>query len=98
MPGSMRCSGKVDAQVMHPSFDAEVDALGLLCPLPILRASAAMRPLPSGAVLMVLADDADICRDLPAWCEGNGHHLLALEPFERGGAGRTAWRALIRRA
>ena len=58
---------------------AEVDALGLLCPLPILRAEQAIARLPAGALLALRADDDGILGDLPAWCQGNGHELLGME-------------------
>jgi TusA-related sulfurtransferase len=78
-----------------PEPAARVDALGLLCPLPILRTEQAARGLGPGAVIEVLADDAAIVEDLPAWCEGRGHHLVVLRQ-EIGSAGRPRWRALVR--
>lgn len=80
---------------------ASVDALGLLCPLPILRLEQAAARLESGAVVELLADDQAIEDDLPAWCEGNGHELLQLDAVESNsdGAGksqRPSWRALVR--
>ena len=62
-----------------------VDALGLLCPLPILRTAAAVRRAPEGAVVELIGDDEGILEDLPAWCEGNGHELIGLQRAERGG-------------
>ena len=57
-----------------------VDALGLLCPLPVLRIQEAMRRVSPGDVVLLVADDQGVLEDLPAWCEGNGHELLAMEP------------------
>ena len=56
-----------------------VDALGLLCPLPILRIEAAVRRAEGGDLVELIGDDAGILDDLPAWCDGNGHELVSLE-------------------
>lgn len=61
-----------------------VDALGLLCPLPVLRTAAAVRRAPPGAVVELRGDDEGLLEDLPAWCEGNGHELLGIEREEGG--------------
>lgn len=71
---------------MRPEEPVErVDALGLLCPLPVLRTAAALRRAPAGAVVELVGDDEGIVEDLPAWCEGHGHRLLSLEREERRG-------------
>ena len=48
------------------TWDAEIDARGLLCPLPVLKARRRLRELPGGAVLRLVADDpaavVDVCR------------------------------------
>ena len=41
-----------------PAFDAELDACGLNCPLPLLKAKLELNRLASGAVLKVIATDA----------------------------------------
>ena len=68
-----------------------VNTLGLLCPLPILRAAEAMRSVAAGDVIEILSDDRGILVDLPEWCEETGHELLEMAP---DGA---AWRALVRK-
>lgn len=78
-----------------PAPAQTVDALGLLCPLPVLRLEQAARRLEPGVVLAVLSDDPGILEDLPAWCEGRGHALLALEPLP-GPQARARWRGLVR--
>lgn len=72
----------------------EVDALGLLCPLPILRARDAARRLPAGGRLILWADDERIVRDLPAWCAAQGHALASLRRRRHAG-GSDAWRGEI---
>ena len=80
----------------RPAHDAVEDALGLLCPLPVLRARRALARLELGQVLLLLADDEEIREDLPAWCEGSGQELLALDEVQRPGQ-RTAYEGLVRR-
>lgn len=75
---------------------AELDALGLLCPLPILRCRQALARLADGALLEIWADDDEIERDLPAFCEGSGHELVQLRR-EQAPAGTPAWRGLVRK-
>ena len=72
--------------------DLEIDATGLLCPLPVLRARKALAALPPGARLRLVADDPAARLDLPHFCGEAGHALLAEEDL---GAGRRAY--LIRR-
>ena len=72
--------------------DLEIDATGLLCPLPVLRARKALARLPRGAVLRLLADDPAARIDLPHFCAEAGHALLAEEDLGT----HRAW--LIRRA
>lgn len=59
---------------MH--FDKELDARGLNCPLPILKAKKALADMVSGAVLRVLATDPGSVRDFKAFCKQTGNELL----------------------
>ncbi|NOD91396.1 preprotein translocase subunit TatB [Ruegeria sp. HKCCD4884] len=56
-----------------------LDALGLLCPLPVLKARKRLKSLPAGAVLRVLADDPAAIVDVPHFCSEAGHKLLSQE-------------------
>ncbi len=58
--------------------DAEVDARGLLCPLPVLRARKRLNAMAPGQVLRVLADDGMARIDLPHFCAQAGHSHLSL--------------------
>jgi tRNA 2-thiouridine synthesizing protein A len=64
--------------------DAELDARGLLCPLPVLRARKRLQALAPGATLRVLADDPAAVVDVPHFCAEAGHALLAQGPAEGG--------------
>ncbi len=58
-------------------WDAELDATGLLCPLPVLKARKRLMALASGQVLRVLADDPAAVVDMPHFCNEQGHELAA---------------------
>ena len=57
--------------------DAHVDARGLSCPLPILRAKKALATLQSGQVLRVEATDPGSQQDFSAFARQTGNALLA---------------------
>jgi tRNA 2-thiouridine synthesizing protein A len=59
--------------------DAQVDARGLSCPLPLLKAKLELNRLASGAVLKVEATDAGSQRDFRAFATLAGHSLLREE-------------------
>ena len=59
--------------------DLEVDARGLLCPLPVLRLARALRRAPSGTVAVVLATDPAAVADVDAFCRESGNVLLGTE-------------------
>ncbi|MBL6456748.1 sulfurtransferase TusA family protein [Belnapia sp. T6] len=53
-----------------------LDVQGLSCPLPVLKANKALRGLPPGAALVVLATDPAARKDFPAFCAETGHELV----------------------
>jgi tRNA 2-thiouridine synthesizing protein A len=53
-----------------------LDTTGLLCPLPVLKARRALKPLPPGAVLDVLADDPGAAKDFEHFCRTTGSELV----------------------
>ena len=56
--------------------DQTLDAKGLNCPLPILRAKKALTAMPTGATLEVLATDPGAVKDFQAFSRTTGHELL----------------------
>lgn len=56
-----------------------LDATGLLCPLPVLRAQKALRDMAAGDVMDVLATDTASVNEFPAFCRQTGHELLEWE-------------------
>lgn len=65
-----------DGQEWVEACDAELDASGLNCPLPLLKAKLELNRLASGAVLKVIATDAGSQRDFRAFAKLAGHRLL----------------------
>jgi len=61
------------------AFDSEIDARGLACPLPILRAKKALAELASGQVLKIVCTDPGSIRDFKAFAKQTGNELLAQE-------------------
>lgn len=57
-------------------IDDTLDATGLLCPLPVLKARKRLKAMAPGAVLQVLADDPAAIVDVPHFCAEAGHALL----------------------
>ena len=58
------------------SFDKELDARGLNCPLPILKAKKALADMQSGEVLKVVATDPGSVRDFQAFARQTGNELV----------------------
>ncbi len=56
--------------------DQVLDVKGLNCPLPILRAKKALKDVPSGGTLQVLATDPGAVKDFEAFCRTTGNELL----------------------
>jgi tRNA 2-thiouridine synthesizing protein A len=56
--------------------DAALDAIGLLCPLPVLKARKRLKSLAPGEVLHMLADDPAAVIDVPHFCAEAGHEFL----------------------
>ncbi len=59
--------------------DAELDAIGLLCPLPVLKARKRLKSMRPGEVLCVFANDPAAVVDIPHFCAESGHQLLTTE-------------------
>jgi tRNA 2-thiouridine synthesizing protein A len=57
-------------------YDREVDARGLACPLPILRAKKALADMQSGQILKIVCTDRGSVRDFQAFAKQTGNDLL----------------------
>ena len=65
------------------NFDKDLDARGLNCPLPILRAKKALSDMTSGQVLRILATDPGSVKDFQAFCKQTGNELLSHAEAEK---------------
>lgn len=65
-------------------YDEQVDARGLSCPMPLLKAKLALNGLQPGQLLQVLATDAGSQRDIASFCQLAGHHLQHEEQTAEG--------------
>ena len=62
-------------------IDRELDARGLNCPLPILKAKKALSSMQSGQTLKVTATDAGSVRDFQAFAKQTGNELVEQQTF-----------------
>ncbi|MBL4811184.1 MAG: sulfurtransferase TusA family protein [Rhodobacteraceae bacterium] len=68
--------------MIHP--DRTIDATGLRCPLPVLRAQKALGAMAVGSILEIIADDAMAQIDMPHFCQQQGHILLEATAQKQG--------------
>jgi tRNA 2-thiouridine synthesizing protein A len=61
----------------YQSFDKELDARGLNCPLPILRTKKALTDMASGQVLKIVATDPGAVKDFQTFSKHTGNTLLS---------------------
>ncbi len=57
-------------------FSLEIDAAGLMCPLPLLRLKKALMSLESGHVVKIIATDPAAHLDFGVFVNQAGHHLM----------------------
>jgi tRNA 2-thiouridine synthesizing protein A len=58
------------------SANQKLDASGLNCPLPLLKAKQALNGMESGEILNVICTDSGSVRDFRVFCEQSGNQLL----------------------
>ena len=63
--------------------DAELDASGLYCPLPVLRAKKALDQMSDNAILKLIATDPGSQKDIEAYTQQSGHKLLDTEHSDK---------------
>jgi tRNA 2-thiouridine synthesizing protein A len=52
---------------------------GLLCPIPVVKVSKAVKDLPIGGVLEATATDPGVLADIPAWARTTGNEVIRIE-------------------
>jgi tRNA 2-thiouridine synthesizing protein A len=73
----------ITRRLQMADFDQELDASGLNCPLPILRAKKTLGGMDAGQVLRIIATDPGSVKDFEAFAKQTGNELL--ESTEEGG-------------
>lgn len=68
--------------------NAELDCVGLFCPMPIARTKEEIENIEVGQVLKVDADDPAAEEDIVRWAKRSGHQVLK---FEKSGSTMTFW-------
>lgn len=58
-------------------WNEEIDAIGLLCPLPVLKARKRLKSMTSGQVLRLIATDPAAVIDVPHFCFESGNELVS---------------------
>lgn len=61
-----------------------LDATGLVCPLPVLRARKVLQHMPEGAMLCITVTDDKAPRDFEDFCRDGGHKLESVTPVMEG--------------
>ncbi len=69
---------------MGMKIAVEMDARGLLCPLPVLKARKALIAMSPESVLSILVSDPAAIVDMPHFCLQDRHTLLAVEDIDGG--------------
>lgn len=59
-----------------------LDLKGLLCPLPVVKLSKAIKEVEIGQVVEASATDPGVLADIPAWCKSTGNTMLAMDKLE----------------
>ncbi len=68
---------------MSATFDKELDARGLNCPLPILRTKKSLTDMTSGQILKILATDPGSTKDFQAFAKQTGNVLLSADESDK---------------
>ncbi len=62
--------------------DLVLDLKGLLCPMPVVKLSQAIKNLAPGSVIEGIATDPGVMADIPAWARTSGNELISIEKRE----------------
>ncbi|MDR4652500.1 MAG: sulfurtransferase TusA family protein [Nitrosomonas sp.] len=64
-------------------FDLELDARGLVCPLPILRTKQSLANMTQGQILKIVATDPGAVIDFQVFAEQTGNTLLSMSETDQ---------------
>lgn len=62
-----------------PKADAVLDCTGLLCPIPVIKTNKAIKEIPVGQILELIATDPGSKPDMMAWTRQTGHELVQMQ-------------------
>lgn len=65
------------------TIQKELDLKDLLCPIPVVKISNAIKEIEIGEVIEATATDPGVMMDIPAWCKSTENELMSME--EEGG-------------
>ena len=63
--------------------DVKLNLEGLLCPIPVVKVSQAIKNLPVGGVMEATATDPGVLADIPTWTKSTGNELLSCQWSDR---------------
>jgi tRNA 2-thiouridine synthesizing protein A len=63
--------------------DVVLDLKGLLCPIPVVKISQAIKNVPVGGVIEATATDPGVLADIPAWSRTTGNEVLGMDRQEK---------------
>lgn len=63
---------------------SSVDAVGLFCPMPVVKLKLEIEKVRLNDVVELLADDRGVLTDLPAWCKETNNKLLSIKENAEG--------------
>jgi len=63
-----------------------IDAVGRMCPLPVIELAKRISDVGVGDVVSVISDDPAAATDIPAWCRMRNQEFVGSEPAEAGRA------------
>jgi len=66
------------------SIETTVDAVGLFCPIPVVRLKKELDKVQPKCVVELLSDDPGVLEDIPAWRHETSNKLLSLQKNEEG--------------
>ncbi len=60
----------------------ELDLKDLLCPIPVVKISNAIKEVAAGDIIEATATDPGVMMDIPAWCNSTGNEMLMMDEVD----------------
>lgn len=65
------------------SITKSLDLKGLLCPIPVVKVSQAIKGISVGDAIEATATDPGVMMDIPAWCKSTGNEMVSMDKVDR---------------